>query len=237
MTDATGARIRLVAPKLPPDMYGPEGRVLRGLQGGVRRGAGRALPDLWVRGHQVAIGAVEQAGPPPPTRPARGPCAHQVRRRGTARVRSASTRSTRRDTTLHDYAAYTVEDGTLTLTRPWHRSRSEEEKWPRDTQRDHPGGDRHGETKAKVGFLTGAVSSFLAGAYIAFGGLLAIMVPSGVSEETWARSRCSSAARVLARPGPRGHRGLELLTGNMALSRSPRWRAERSGGGSSPISS
>ena len=42
-----------------------------------------------------------------------------------------------------------------------------------------------GESKAKVGFLTGAVGSFLAGAYIAFGGLLAIMVSAGVPEETW----------------------------------------------------
>ena len=75
-----------------------------------------------------------------------------------------------------------------------------------------------GETKAKVPFLAAAVGAFLAGAYIAFGALLAIMVSSGVPEETWGtiplffRGLVFSLGLILVVIA-----GSELLTGNMAL--------------------
>jgi formate/nitrite transporter len=75
-----------------------------------------------------------------------------------------------------------------------------------------------GETKAKVPFAEAAVGSFLAGAYIGFGGLLAIMVSSGVPEETWGtvplffRGLVFSLGLILVVIA-----GSELLTGNMAL--------------------
>ena len=52
-----------------------------------------------------------------------------------------------------------------------------------------------GTTKAGMSWDKALVGGFLAGAYIAFGGLVAIAVSSGLDPETGARSRRSSPAR------------------------------------------
>src|SRR5829696_10391944 len=75
-----------------------------------------------------------------------------------------------------------------------------------------------GATKAKLSWDKALVGGFLAGAYIAFGGLVAIMVSSGLKPETWgtlptlftgATFAVGLVLVVIA--------GSELLTGNMAL--------------------
>jgi formate transporter len=79
-------------------------------------------------------------------------------------------------------------------------------------------GVQTGATKAKLSWDKALVAGFLAGAYIAFGALLAITVSAGLDEETWgtlptlftgAVFTLGLILVVLA--------GSELLTGNMAL--------------------
>ena len=79
-------------------------------------------------------------------------------------------------------------------------------------------GIKTGATKAKLSWDKALVASFLAGAYIAFGGLLAITVTSGMPEETWGSLPTMFAGAVFAL----GLilviiAGSELLTGNFAL--------------------
>jgi formate/nitrite transporter len=75
-----------------------------------------------------------------------------------------------------------------------------------------------GAVKAKLSWDKALVASFLAGAYIAFGGLLAITVSSGLSKETWGSlptlftGAVFSLGLILVVIA-----GSELLTGNMAL--------------------
>ena len=79
-------------------------------------------------------------------------------------------------------------------------------------------GIRAGSTKAKLSWDKALVASFLAGAYIAFGGLLAISVTSGMPEETWGSlptlfaGAAFSLGLLLVVVA-----GSELLTGNFAL--------------------
>src|SRR5918997_4747105 len=75
-----------------------------------------------------------------------------------------------------------------------------------------------GTKKARLGLDKALVGGFLAGAYIAFGGLVAIAVSSGLSPETWGTLPTLFAGSVFAL----GLvlvvvAGSELLTGNMAL--------------------
>jgi formate/nitrite transporter len=75
-----------------------------------------------------------------------------------------------------------------------------------------------GTTKAKLSWDKALVGGFLAGAYIAFGGLVAIAVSSGLKPETWGTLPTLFAGSVFAL----GLvlvvlAGSELLTGNMAL--------------------
>jgi len=75
-----------------------------------------------------------------------------------------------------------------------------------------------GTTKAKLGWDKALVGGFLAGAYIAFGGLVAIAVSSGLNPEVWGTLPTLFAGTVFAL----GLilvvlAGSELLTGNMAL--------------------
>ena len=75
-----------------------------------------------------------------------------------------------------------------------------------------------GTTKAKLGWDKALVGGFLAGAYIAFGGLVAIAVSSGLKPETWGTLPTLFSGSVFAL----GLvlvvlAGSELLTGNMAL--------------------
>jgi formate/nitrite transporter len=75
-----------------------------------------------------------------------------------------------------------------------------------------------GTTKSKLSWDKALVASFLAGAYIAFGGLLAITVTSGMPEETWGTLPTLFAGAVFSL----GLilvviAGSELLTGNFAL--------------------
>ena len=79
-------------------------------------------------------------------------------------------------------------------------------------------GIKTGAMKARLSWDKALVASFLAGAYIAFGGLLAISVTSGMPEETWGTLPTLFAGAVFAL----GLilvviAGSELLTGNMAL--------------------
>jgi formate transporter len=79
-------------------------------------------------------------------------------------------------------------------------------------------GIKTGATKAGLSWDKALVASFLAGAYIAFGGLLAISVTSGLPKETWGTLPTLFAGAVFAL----GLilcviAGSELLTGNMAL--------------------
>jgi formate/nitrite transporter len=75
-----------------------------------------------------------------------------------------------------------------------------------------------GASKAKLSWDKALVASFLAGAYIAFGGLLAITVSSGLPKETWGSlptlftGAVFSLGLILVVIA-----GSELLTGNMAL--------------------
>jgi formate/nitrite transporter len=75
-----------------------------------------------------------------------------------------------------------------------------------------------GTTKARLGWDKALVGGFLAGAYIAFGGLVAITVSSGLKPETWGTLPTLFSGSVFAL----GLvlvvlAGSELLTGNMAL--------------------
>jgi formate transporter len=75
-----------------------------------------------------------------------------------------------------------------------------------------------GATKAALSPAKALVSGFLAGAYIAFGGLVAIMVSSGLDPKTWGTLPTLFTGAVFAL----GLilvviAGAELLTGNMAL--------------------
>jgi formate/nitrite transporter len=79
-------------------------------------------------------------------------------------------------------------------------------------------GIKTGAQKATLSWDKALVASFLAGAYIAFGGLLAITVTSGMPEETWGTLPTLFAGSVFAL----GLilvviAGSELLTGNFAL--------------------
>ena len=79
-------------------------------------------------------------------------------------------------------------------------------------------GIKTGTVKAKLSWDKALVASFLAGAYIAFGGLLAITVTSGMPKETWGSLPTLFAGAVFAL----GLilvviAGSELLTGNFAL--------------------
>jgi formate transporter len=75
-----------------------------------------------------------------------------------------------------------------------------------------------GTTKANISWSKGIVGGFLAGAYIAFGGLLAIAVTSGMDPKIWGTlptffaGAVFSVGLILTVIG-----GSELLTGNMAL--------------------
>jgi len=79
-------------------------------------------------------------------------------------------------------------------------------------------GIKTGVTKAKLSWDKALVASFLAGAYIAFGGLLAITVSSGMPEDIWGSlptfftGAVFSLGLILVVIA-----GSELLTGNMAL--------------------
>src|SRR5690348_809169 len=75
-----------------------------------------------------------------------------------------------------------------------------------------------GTTKAGISWDKGLVASFLAGAYIAFGGLVSIAVTSGMNKQIWGTLPTLFAGSVFAL----GLilvvvAGSELLTGNMAL--------------------
>jgi formate/nitrite transporter len=75
-----------------------------------------------------------------------------------------------------------------------------------------------GVTKSKMSWDKALVAGFLAGAYIAFGGLLAVSTTAGMPEETWGTLPTLFAGSVFAL----GLilvviAGSELLTGNMAL--------------------
>jgi formate transporter len=79
-------------------------------------------------------------------------------------------------------------------------------------------GIKTGTTKSRLSWDKALVASFLAGAYIAFGGLLSIAVTSGLPKETWGTLPTLFAGSVFAL----GLilvviAGSELLTGNMAL--------------------
>jgi formate/nitrite transporter len=79
-------------------------------------------------------------------------------------------------------------------------------------------GIKTGAQKAKLSWDKALVASFLAGAYIAFGGLLAITVTAGMPEETWGSLPTLFAGAVFSL----GLilvvvAGSELLTGNFAL--------------------
>src|SRR5215210_1317030 len=79
-------------------------------------------------------------------------------------------------------------------------------------------GTKTGMTKARLAPNKALVAGFLAGAYIAFGGLVAIMVSSGLKPETWGTLPTLFTGSVFAL----GLvlvvlAGSELLTGNMAL--------------------
>jgi formate/nitrite transporter len=79
-------------------------------------------------------------------------------------------------------------------------------------------GIKTGTSKAGLSWDKALVGSFLAGAYIAFGGLLSIAVTSGLPKETWGTLPTLFAGAVFAL----GLilvvvAGSELLTGNMAL--------------------
>ena len=79
-------------------------------------------------------------------------------------------------------------------------------------------GIKTGATKAKLSWDKALVASFLAGAYIAFGGLLSITVTSGMPKETWGSLPTMFAGAVFSL----GLilvviAGSELLTGNFAL--------------------
>ncbi|MGN6609435.1 MAG: formate/nitrite transporter family protein [Jatrophihabitans sp.] len=75
-----------------------------------------------------------------------------------------------------------------------------------------------GATKAALGVPRALIGGFLAGAYIAFGGLLAIVASSGLNPDTWGgittlvTGGVFSLGLILVVIG-----GAELLTGNMAL--------------------
>jgi len=79
-------------------------------------------------------------------------------------------------------------------------------------------GVKTGVTKAKLSWDKAVVAGFLAGAYIAFGGLLAITVSSGMNPELWGSlptfftGAVFSLGLILVVLA-----GSELLTGNMAL--------------------
>ena len=79
-------------------------------------------------------------------------------------------------------------------------------------------GIKTGATKANLSWDKALVASFLAGAYIAFGGLLAITVSSGMPENVWGSlptlftGAVFSLGLILVVIA-----GSELLTGNMAL--------------------
>jgi formate/nitrite transporter len=79
-------------------------------------------------------------------------------------------------------------------------------------------GIKTGAAKARLSWDKELVASFLAGAYIAFGGLLAITVSSGLPKETWGTlptlftGAVFSLGLILVVIA-----GSELLTGNMAL--------------------
>jgi formate/nitrite transporter len=88
----------------------------------------------------------------------------------------------------------------------------------KDPQEITEAGIKTGATKAKLSWDKALVASFLAGAYIAFGGLLSITVTSGMPEETWGSLPTLFAGAVFAL----GLilvviAGSELLTGNFAL--------------------
>ena len=79
-------------------------------------------------------------------------------------------------------------------------------------------GTKTGVTKARLAPNKALVAGFLGGAYIAFGGLVAIMVSSGLKPETWGTLPTLFTGTVFAV----GLvlcviAGSELLTGNMAL--------------------
>jgi len=79
-------------------------------------------------------------------------------------------------------------------------------------------GVEKGAQKAALPWYDGLVAGVLAGAYIAFGGLLAVAVSSGLDEETWGTLPTLFAGAVFSM----GLilvmiAGSELLTGNMAL--------------------
>src|SRR5688572_12697832 len=79
-------------------------------------------------------------------------------------------------------------------------------------------GTEKGAEKARLSWDRALVAGFLAGAYIAFGGLLAITVSSGLNPEIWGglqtffTGAVFSLGLVLVVIA-----GSELLTGNMAL--------------------
>jgi formate/nitrite transporter len=88
-----------------------------------------------------------------------------------------------------------------------------------------------GATKAALSPAKALVSAFLAGAYIAFGGLVAIMVSSGLDPKTWGTLPTLFTGAVFAL----GLilvviAGADLLTGNMALVPLAVMRRQASGG-------
>ncbi|HEX2234290.1 MAG TPA: formate/nitrite transporter family protein [Thermoleophilaceae bacterium] len=88
----------------------------------------------------------------------------------------------------------------------------------KDPQEITEAGTEMGVTKSRMSLDKVLVAGFLAGAYIAFGGLLAITVSSGLDEETWGTlptfftGAVFSLGLILVVIA-----GSELLTGNMAF--------------------
>jgi branched-chain amino acid transport system substrate-binding protein len=118
VTDATGARIRLVAPKLPPDRYGPEGKkFFEDYKAEYGKEPSGPYPIYGYEAMKVALGSIERAGPiaadPDRAKEAvRAKVSEPQNRSGALGVYSLDPDG---DTTLDDYAAYTIEDGKLTF--------------------------------------------------------------------------------------------------------------------------
>jgi len=118
VTDTTGARIRLTAPKLPPEMYGPAGKkFFADYKAEYGEEPSGPYPIYGYEAMSLALQAIEQAGPdamdPDRAREAVRAALSQTQNRSSALgVYSLDSGG---DTSLDDYAAYTIEDGKLTF--------------------------------------------------------------------------------------------------------------------------
>jgi branched-chain amino acid transport system substrate-binding protein len=118
VSDTTGARIRLTAPKLPPQEYGAEGRkFFADYQAEYGEEPSGPYPIYGYEAMKLALRSIAQAGPQA-TDPERG--REAVRARLAETSNRASALGTYNldeggDTSLDDYATYTIEDGKLTF--------------------------------------------------------------------------------------------------------------------------